>query len=89
MKLSYIPGCMLEGSAREYDRATRAVFEKLGVDLVEPPGWQCCGGTSARSYDDERWAKLNRDNLKLCRSLGHEVVLACAICLRNLEEAKR
>ncbi|MFH0965480.1 MAG: heterodisulfide reductase-related iron-sulfur binding cluster, partial [Planctomycetota bacterium] len=46
-------------------------------------------GTSARSYDDERWAKLNRDNLKLCRSLGHEVVLACAICLRNLEEAKR
>ena len=64
MTLAYMPGCMLEGSAREYDAATRAVFDALGVELTDVPGWRCCGGTTLRSLDPESWIERNAANLE-------------------------
>jgi len=43
MKLSYYPGCSLEGTALDYDQSVRAICRKLEIDLVEIPGWNCCG----------------------------------------------
>ena len=35
MKLSFYPGCSLEGLAIDYARSIDAVFQALDIDLVE------------------------------------------------------
>ena len=50
-KIAYYPGCTLESAAREYDRTVRAVAAALDLDLVEPPGWVCCGSSPAHASD--------------------------------------
>lgn len=49
MKLSYYPGCGLSGSSKELDISVKAISGPLGIDIVEVPDWNCCGGTSAHS----------------------------------------
>ena len=39
MKVSYYPGCSLEGTAKEYDESTRAVCRALGIELEELEDW--------------------------------------------------
>ena len=34
-KVAYYPGCALEGTGHAYNRSTKAVGKKLGLDLVE------------------------------------------------------
>lgn len=84
--MKYLPGCTLEGIAREADLATRAVFKALAIDLEELEGWNCCGGMSAGSIDRDAWTQLNRRNLELCDAAGEEVLVGCPICLRNLRD---
>lgn len=84
--MKYLPGCMLEGTAREADLATRAVFKALDLELEELEGWNCCGGMSAAGVDHDDWIKLNRRNLEICSAAGEQVLVGCPICLRNLRD---
>ncbi len=34
-RYGYFPGCSLSGSSKEYGLSVRAVFEALGLELVE------------------------------------------------------
>ncbi|MFQ6063230.1 MAG: heterodisulfide reductase-related iron-sulfur binding cluster, partial [Methanosarcinales archaeon] len=43
MKYAYYPGCTLHTSTKEYDMSTKAVCEKLEVELEEIEDWNCCG----------------------------------------------
>ena len=49
MRLSFYPGCSLEGMANDYARSIDTVFRDLGIDLVEIEDWSCCGATAAHS----------------------------------------
>ena len=35
MKLSYYPGCSLQGTALDYDQSVREICAKLDIELVE------------------------------------------------------
>ena len=48
-KIGYFPGCASEGSAIEYARTARLAAEALGLALVEPEGWTCCGSSPAHA----------------------------------------
>ena len=48
---AYFSGCSLEGTAKEYDESLRVVMKALGVDLVEPEDWSCCGSTPAHTVE--------------------------------------
>ena len=50
MKLSFYPGCSLEGMAVDYARSIDAVFQALDIDLIEIDDWSCCGATAAHSH---------------------------------------
>lgn len=52
MKLTYYPGCTLRTKAKDLDRYTRLSAEKLGLELVEPEEWQCCGGAYSNAKDE-------------------------------------
>ncbi len=45
------PGCSMEGSAREYAESLHAIAPKLGLELEEVEGWNCCGASSAHAVD--------------------------------------
>lgn len=80
MKLAYYPGCSLHGMAKEYDISTRAVCEELGMELEEVPDWNCCGATSAHSFDRELSLLLPARNLKIVEQQNLDVIIPCAAC---------
>ena len=77
---AYYPGCSLESSSKDFDLSSRAVLAALGADLVEVPGWTCCGGSSAHQVDHTLGVALPARNLRLTEELGHDVVMPCPAC---------
>ena len=77
---AYYPGCSLESSSRDFDLSSRAVLTALGADLVELPGWACCGGSSAHQVDHTLGVALPARNLRLTEELGLDIVMPCPAC---------
>lgn len=88
-KFAYYPGCSLQSSAAEYDHSTRAVFEKLGLELAEIPDWNCCGASSAHALDHTLALALPLRNLALAEAMGADVAIPCAACFSRLKTAER
>lgn len=84
MKYSYFPGCCYHGSAKEYDKSTRTVCSKMGIELVEVPDWSCCGATAGHSTDDLLAVALAARNLALAEETGLDVTAPCAACYQRL-----
>jgi len=79
--VAYYPGCSLSSTAKEYDRSTRAVCEALAINLIEPKGWTCCGGSVAHKADPDKAESLPLENLSLIEQSGlSEVTMPCAGC---------
>jgi heterodisulfide reductase subunit B len=89
MKYGYFPGCSLNSTAREYDSSLRAVFEKLGIDMVEPERWVCCGSTPAHASSHLLGLSLPMYNLAVYDRLGvTDVVAPCAACFARFKTAQ-
>ena len=86
MKLSYFPGCSLDGSAKEYGLSTRAVCERLGVEMIEVPDWNCCGASSGHSTNYRLGHALAARNLILAEKQGLDLVVACAACFSRFKK---
>lgn len=88
MKYFYYPGCSLEGSAMEYDRATRAVLAALGAELLEVNDWTCCGASAAEPLNYLLSMVLPARNLALARQMNTEAdfVIPCSACYLNLRK---
>jgi heterodisulfide reductase subunit B len=90
MKYLYYPGCSLEGTAREYSLATRAVMRSLGADLLEVEGWTCCGASAAESISSLLALALPARNLALAEGMEHggEILVPCSACYLNLKKVE-
>jgi heterodisulfide reductase subunit B len=80
MKLTYYPGCSLHSTAAEYNASTNAVFDALGVELVELDDWNCCGATPAHATNHYLGLALPLRNLVLAERAGNDLVAPCAAC---------
>ncbi len=89
MKLSYYPGCSLEGTALDYDHSVRAVCLELGIELVEIPDWNCCGASSAHMTDHEIGMRLPMRNLLLAMEERLDILVPCAACFQRLRAADK
>jgi len=89
MKYSYYPGCTLHASTKEYDMSTRAVCEKLGMELVELEDWNCCGALGAFSYNYFLSVALPARNLALAERKNLKLVAPCNACFHNLAKANK
>ena len=88
MEFSYYPGCSLHATGIEYDESARAVFNALGVKLVEIEDWVCCGASSAHSVSAELAVNLPAINIALAQEAGHGDLLApCAACFNRTKAA--
>jgi len=86
----YYPGCSLKGAGAPYEQSLLAVFEKLGLRLVEIEDWNCCGATAYLSVDADTAVALAARNLALAeRTEGQDIVAPCSGCFLSLTKAKR
>lgn len=88
MKYGFFPGCVLEGASKEDYLATMAVTKKLGIELVELPGWTCCGASHVQDIEPELTLRTNARNIALSEQMGLDVLTVCNTCTLMLREAK-
>ncbi len=84
MRLSFYPGCSLEGMANDYARSIDAVFKNLSIDLVEIDDWSCCGATAAHSLNQAMSVVLPARNLAAAEKMELDIVSPCAMCFNRL-----
>lgn len=89
MKIGLYPGCSFEGSAREYAESLHAIAPKLGLELEEVKGWNCCGASSAHALDHKLSLALPASILAEAEQQKmDEMVVPCAACFNRLATAK-
>ncbi|MEZ4527201.1 MAG: CoB--CoM heterodisulfide reductase iron-sulfur subunit B family protein [Desulfobacterales bacterium] len=86
MKYAYFPGCKLPVHLPEYDIATRAVLDHLGVRLIDLR-FNCCG-YPVRHRSFEASALSGARNLALARCEHLTIVTPCKCCYGNLKHAE-
>ncbi len=89
MKVSYYPGCSLEGTAADYAASIAAVTPLLGLELAELEDWNCCGASAAHSLNHQLSLELPARNLALARQAGYDLVVPCALCFNRLKAAQK
>jgi heterodisulfide reductase subunit B len=88
--VAYYPGCALEGSGHGYNRSTKAVAKKLGLNLLEVPNWNCCGAMEVKNIDPELQNYLSARNLsQVADKMNVDTVMApCNGCYHNLKKVE-
>ena len=89
MKVSFFPGCSLEGTAREYGESIEAVCSSLAVELKTLKDWSCCGASSAHCTNEFLSVALPARNLSLAEKADHDLVTPCAACFSRLKTAEK
>jgi len=89
MKVSYYPGCSLEGTAADYAASIAGVTPLLDLELAELEDWNCCGASAAHSLSHRLAYELPARNLALAKKTGLDVVVPCALCFNRLKAAEK
>lgn len=89
MQVGYYPGCSQEGTAKEYDKSLRKIFNKLEVQVEEINDWSCCGATSGHVTNHLLSLSLAARNLLLAKEQNLSQIFApCAACYNRLAISK-
>lgn len=87
-KYAHFCGCSLEGTAKEYDDSLKVVAKALGVELIEPDDWSCCGSTPAHTVDHVFAAALAARNLAIVEKMQLPTITTpCPSCLMAFKKA--
>lgn len=89
MKVSYYPGCSLDGTAIDYNESLKAVAKTLGIELEELPDWTCCGSSSAHVTADKLATSLAGRNLIIADKIGQDLMVPCSACFQRLKAADK
>ena len=88
MKVSYYPGCSLEGTAQDYAESILNICAALDIQLEEIPDWNCCGATAAHSIDQRAGIELAGRTMNLAARLPHaDMLVPCPMCFNRLKTA--
>jgi len=87
MKYAYFPGCSAESTARDQYLSTTTVARVLGIELIEPEGWSCCGTTMAHQVDHDLSVSLAAANLLKVKDMCLDMVVSCASCYSRMKIA--
>ena len=95
-RIAYYPGCTLKTNARNFEASTLATAEALGMELVEPGRWNCCGTVHTLAKDDVMHHLAPVRNLIRVEELsnqgaidGKQVVTLCAMCYNTLKRSNQ
>ena len=79
--------CVIPNRFPFIERATRAVFEKFKIELVDMKGASCCPAPGVfRGFDIETWLVVGARNITIAEELGLDIALMCNGCYGSLLE---
>ena len=87
-RYAFFPGCVLTKAAAEAQTAIQAVAKELAIELVEIPGWSCCGASHVQDVNSLAALTANARNLALAEKIGAPLLTACSTCALMLRQAK-
>lgn len=81
-------GCMIPYRALSYEVSARKVLQRLGVELVEMPEFNCCG-LPLEPLSHEITLILSARNLAIAEREGLNILTLCPGCAGTLKKASR
>ena len=87
MKFALFEGCNIPARVKQYADATKAVFNKLDIELVELAAFNCCG-YPVRNIDQRAFILSAAKNLALAETAGLELMAMCKCCYGSLKKAE-
>jgi heterodisulfide reductase subunit B len=88
-RYAYYPGCSLETMASEYDVSFRNLCGVLGIELVDPKGWFCCGAGMLGNISPLLGLATPLKNLALAQESGlSQLVAPCSACYNQFKRAQ-
>ena len=82
MEYDYFPGCSLKSYAKDLEKYSLAIAEKLGIKLRELEKWNCCGVMFPMAKDDIM-RKIGAVR-NLLRMKGDDLVIICPMCYNTM-----
>ena len=87
MKYAFYPGCSSQSTAKEYENSVKAISEVLDIELVEVPGWNCCGAIDAvYSFKPLYSIALAARNLAIAEKMQMDLTTPCSACYFTLSK---
>ena len=87
-RYAFFPGCVLNSAASEAHTALKACAKALDLELVEIPGWSCCGASHVQDIEPVAALAANARNLALAEKIGAPMLTSCSTCGLMLRSAK-
>ena len=87
-RFALFPGCVMEAAGAEAMTAARAVAAALDMELLDIPGWTCCGATHAQDLEPELSLVMNARNLALAEDMGLPLLTICSTCSMVLNRTR-
>ncbi|MDH7577759.1 MAG: heterodisulfide reductase-related iron-sulfur binding cluster [Bacillota bacterium] len=79
-------GCQIPARLPFFEKSTRVVLERLGIELVDLPGFTCCPEkTLIKNYREEVWVLTAARNLALAEQAGLPLLTPCNGCYSTLK----
>lgn len=89
MKYAFFVGCTTLSRLPGYEKSSRKVAEKLGVELLDMPGSGCCGTTYLETLDHKTGLAVAARNIAIAEEMGLDIVTICNGCTEVLTKANR
>ncbi|MBN2324942.1 MAG: CoB--CoM heterodisulfide reductase iron-sulfur subunit B family protein [Spirochaetes bacterium] len=87
--VSYMPGCTLKTSGRNFEKSAITLFDILGVTMEELDRWVCCGTTYSLSSDNIMNQLAPVRTLLRAKETGRrELLVLCSMCYNTLRRAQ-
>ncbi len=81
-------GCAIPYRVSAFEISSRKIFEKLGIELVEMPEFNCCG-LPLDPISHETMLILAARNLALAEQKGLDIITLCPGCAGTLKKVNR
>ena len=88
-EVSYMPGCTLKTSAKNFEESALRLLNILGVEVLELERWFCCGTTYSLSSDNLMNHLAPIRTLIRAKETGRsELLVLCSMCYNTLRRAQ-